>query len=116
MVGTKVEDVDGGPPKRCCRHVREHPPLKLKTSMADPLGVLPTCPAAATTGVEDVDVAAPEPTSTGRCDLKLQLIWQCMDACSAPCLDLEFVCGVLGFQGAGTLIYSASIAISCQVS
>jgi hypothetical protein len=36
----------------------------------------------------------PEPTSIGRCDLKLQLMWQCVDARSAPCLDLELVCGV----------------------
>jgi hypothetical protein len=38
-------------------------------------------------------VAAPEPTSAGRCDLKLQLAWQRVDAHAAPCLDLEFVCG-----------------------
>jgi hypothetical protein len=33
-----VEDVDGGPPGRCCRYFRQRPPLKLKTSMAAPLG------------------------------------------------------------------------------
>jgi hypothetical protein len=37
-------------------------------------------------------VAAPEPTSTGRCGPKLQLMWQRMDAHPAPCLDLELVC------------------------
>jgi hypothetical protein len=38
-------------------------------------------------------VAALEPTSTGRCGPKLQLVWQLVDACSTPCLDLELVCG-----------------------
>jgi hypothetical protein len=38
-------------------------------------------------------VAAPEPTSAGRCGSKLQLTWQRVEACSAPCLDLELVCG-----------------------
>jgi hypothetical protein len=38
-------------------------------------------------------VAALEPTSAGRCGLKLQLVWQCVDARHAPCLDLELVCG-----------------------
>jgi hypothetical protein len=38
-------------------------------------------------------VAAPEPTSVGRCGLKLLLMWQRVDARSAPCLDLELVCG-----------------------
>jgi hypothetical protein len=37
-------------------------------------------------------VVAPEPTSAGRCGLKLQLAWQRIDACPAPCLDLELVC------------------------
>jgi hypothetical protein len=37
-------------------------------------------------------VVAPEPTSTGWCGPKLQLIWQRVDAHSAPCLDLELVC------------------------
>jgi hypothetical protein len=37
-------------------------------------------------------VVAPEPTSTGRCGPKLQLVWQRVDACPAPCLDLELVC------------------------
>jgi hypothetical protein len=45
-------------------------------------------------------MAAPEPTYAGRCGLKLQLMWQCVDARSAPCLNLELVCGVLGLQGA----------------
>jgi hypothetical protein len=38
-------------------------------------------------------VVAPEPTFTGRCDLKVQLTWQRVDARPAPCLDLELVCG-----------------------
>jgi hypothetical protein len=38
-------------------------------------------------------VAASEPTSVRRCDLKLQLTWQRVDACLPPCLDLELVCG-----------------------
>jgi hypothetical protein len=38
-------------------------------------------------------MAALEPTSVGRCGLKLQLIWQRVDACYAPCLDLELLCG-----------------------
>jgi hypothetical protein len=33
----KVEDVDDGPRGGCCRHVRQRPPPKLKTSMAGPL-------------------------------------------------------------------------------
>jgi hypothetical protein len=44
-------------------------------------------------------VVASEPTSTGRCGLKLQLIWQHVDARRAPYLDLELVCRVLGLQG-----------------
>jgi hypothetical protein len=39
-------------------------------------------------------VVAPDPTSVGRCGLKLQLAWQCVDARPAPCLHLELVCGV----------------------
>jgi hypothetical protein len=35
---TEVEDVDGKPPGGCWRHVQQRPPLKLETSMADPLG------------------------------------------------------------------------------
>jgi hypothetical protein len=38
-------------------------------------------------------MAAPEPTSAGRCGPKLQLAWQRVDARPAPCLDLELVCG-----------------------
>jgi hypothetical protein len=37
-------------------------------------------------------VAAPEPTSAGRCGLKLQLAWQRLNARPALCLDLELVC------------------------
>jgi hypothetical protein len=43
--------------------------------------------------------AAPEPTSIGRCDPKIQLMWQRVDACHATYLDLELVCGVPGLQG-----------------
>jgi hypothetical protein len=32
-----------------------------------------------------------------RCGPKLQLTWQCVDACPAPCLNLELVCGVSDF-------------------
>jgi hypothetical protein len=38
-------------------------------------------------------VVAPEPTSAGRCGLKLQLTWQRVVARLAPCLALELVCG-----------------------
>jgi hypothetical protein len=38
-------------------------------------------------------VAAPKPTSAGRCGPKLQLMWQCVDARPTPFLDLELVCG-----------------------
>jgi hypothetical protein len=38
-------------------------------------------------------VTAPEPTSARRCGLKLQLVWQHVDARVAPCLDLELVYG-----------------------
>jgi hypothetical protein len=38
-------------------------------------------------------VVAPEPTSVGRCGLKVQLTWQRVDARPAPCPDLELVCG-----------------------
>jgi hypothetical protein len=38
-------------------------------------------------------VVALEPTFAGRRGPKLQLMWQCVDACSTPCLDLELVCG-----------------------
>jgi hypothetical protein len=37
-------------------------------------------------------VAAPKPTSAGRCGPKLQLMWQCVDARSAPYLDLYLIC------------------------
>jgi hypothetical protein len=45
-------------------------------------------------------VVAPEPSSTGRCDLKLQLAWQRMDARHAPYLNLALICGVPGLQSA----------------
>jgi hypothetical protein len=38
-------------------------------------------------------VAAPEPTSAGRCGPKLQLTWQRVDTHPTPCLNLELVCG-----------------------
>jgi hypothetical protein len=38
-------------------------------------------------------MVAPKPTSVGRCGLKLQHTWQRVDARTAPCLNLEFVCG-----------------------
>jgi hypothetical protein len=38
-------------------------------------------------------VVALEPTSAGRCGPKLQLMWQHVNACPAPCIDLELVCG-----------------------
>jgi hypothetical protein len=38
-------------------------------------------------------VVAPEPTSVGRCGLKLQLTWQHVDAHPASCLNLELICG-----------------------
>jgi hypothetical protein len=38
-------------------------------------------------------VAAPKPISAGRRDPELQLAWQRVDTRSAPCLDLELVCG-----------------------
>jgi hypothetical protein len=45
-------------------------------------------------------VAAPEPTSVGRCGLNLQLAWQHVVAHPTPYLDLELVCGVPGLHGA----------------
>jgi hypothetical protein len=42
---------------------------------------------------------APELTSVVRCGPKLQRMWQHMDARSAPCLDLELICGVSDLQG-----------------
>jgi hypothetical protein len=38
-------------------------------------------------------VAAPVPTSAGRQGPELQLAWQRVYTRSAPCLDLELVCG-----------------------
>jgi hypothetical protein len=48
-------------------------------------------------------MAAPEPTSTGRCGPKLPLTYQCVDARPAPYLDLELVCGIPDLQGADTI-------------
>jgi hypothetical protein len=44
-------------------------------------------------------MVAPNPTSVGRCGLKLQLIWQRVDARHAPYLNLELVCE--GTQSSG---------------
>jgi hypothetical protein len=52
----EVEDnINGGPPRRHCQHVRQRSPPSLKmTSMAGPLGgALPVGPATSTTEVED---------------------------------------------------------------
>jgi hypothetical protein len=38
-------------------------------------------------------MVAPEPTSAERCGLKLQLVWQRVDARPTTCLDLELICG-----------------------
>jgi hypothetical protein len=40
-----------------------------------------------------------KPTSVGRYGPKLPLTWQCVDARSAPYLDLELVYGAPGLQG-----------------
>jgi hypothetical protein len=45
-------------------------------------------------------MAAQKPTSAERCGLKLQLTWQCVDACPTPYLNLELVCGGTRSQGA----------------
>jgi hypothetical protein len=39
-------------------------------------------------------VVVPEPTSTDRCNLKLQLTWQCVNAHPTSYLNLELECGV----------------------
>jgi hypothetical protein len=44
-------------------------------------------------------VTALEPTSAGRCGPKLQLVWQCVDARSAPYLDLELICRSTRYSG-----------------
>jgi hypothetical protein len=44
-------------------------------------------------------VVAPKPTSTGTSGPKIQLTWQRVDACPAPCLELELICGVPSLQG-----------------
>jgi hypothetical protein len=46
-----------------------------------------------------------KPTSTRRCGLKLQLVWKCVNARPATCLDLEFVCGLPGLQGADNVAF-----------
>jgi hypothetical protein len=40
---TKVEDVDGGAPRGCCRYFQQRPPPKMKTSMAAPLTSIAIC-------------------------------------------------------------------------
>jgi hypothetical protein len=62
---TEVEDVDGGPPRGCWRQVCQRPPLKLKTLMAGPLGVLAAGPPVATIEVRDID-GGPSGGATGR--------------------------------------------------
>jgi hypothetical protein len=53
-------------------------------------------------------VAALKPTSAGRCGLKLQLMWQHVDARPASYLDLELVCRVSGLQGADNMFYKCA--------
>jgi hypothetical protein len=57
-------DIDGGPPRVCCRWVRQRTSLMLKEmSKAAPCGVMPAGPSMATNeDVEDVDGGPP-----GRC-------------------------------------------------
>jgi hypothetical protein len=52
-------------------------------------------------------VTTPEPTSAGRCDSKLQLVWQRVDARFAPCLDLDLICGGTRSSGCrhGNILY-----------
>jgi hypothetical protein len=55
-------------------------------------------------------VAAPKPTSVGRCGPKLYLMWQRVDARLAPCLDLDLICGGTrssGYQQIRTLNFMA---------
>jgi hypothetical protein len=68
-------------------------------------------------------MAAPEPTSVGRYSLKLQLMWQHVDARPAPCLNLELVCGVADLQGADksrlyllqkVLAYPSPLDLGCK--
>jgi hypothetical protein len=69
---TKVEGVDGGPPRGCWRQVWHRSPPKLKMSMVGPLGGAGGRSGSATTEVEDVDdgpssgvlVAGPAVTTT----------------------------------------------------
>jgi hypothetical protein len=56
---TKVEDIDGGPPRGCGRQVRQQPPPKLNTSMAGLGMVLAVDLAATTTEFGDVDGGPP---------------------------------------------------------
>jgi hypothetical protein len=49
-------------------------------------------------------VVATEPTSTGRCGLKLQFTRQRVDIHTTPCLDLEVVLWVTGLQSADNSI------------
>jgi hypothetical protein len=60
-------------------------------------------------------VTSLKPTFIGRCGPKVQLTWQRVDARSAPCLDLELVCGVPGLQdtdtGHGHLIHDNTLIL-----
>jgi hypothetical protein len=57
-------------------------------------------------------VAAPEPTSTGRCGWKLQLVWQCVDTRTAPYLDLELIYG--GTRGTRSSETRYQTCINCN--
>jgi hypothetical protein len=57
---------------------------------------------------------ASEPTSAGRCGLKLQLIWHRVDTHPAPYFELEFVCGVPGIQGAKTFFPPNCYKLVCS--
>jgi hypothetical protein len=51
---------------------------------------------------------APDPTSAGRCDPKLQLTWQRVDAHTDPYLDLDLVCDSIpssGYQHCSTSVF-----------
>jgi hypothetical protein len=56
---TEDEDIDGGPPWWVPRQVQQQPPLKLKTSMTGPLGVLAAGPIAGTTNAKKTSMADP---------------------------------------------------------
>jgi hypothetical protein len=57
-------------------------------------------------------VVTPERTSAGRCDPKLQLTCQCVDARPGPCLDLDLVYGGTRFYDIST--GAATGAVRCD--